>query len=161
MVVYGNSYECKTDSILRIFEIQVDGRKALDILSLRMFTNVAEHLIPGQTHMLVVYGNSYEDTPTMGLFIRTLIFAGVLGRLGWYFVGAFLWVSPRGLRCGGRQARKGKRKKISMQKRYITVTPDFRPTALNWALFSLDAHRRPLGETQRKALPKYQPDRLR
>ena len=31
------------------------------------------------------------------------------------------------------------RKKTSMQKRYITVTPDFRPTALNWALFSLDA----------------------
>ena len=28
------------DSILRIFEIQVDGRKALDILSLLMFTNV-------------------------------------------------------------------------------------------------------------------------
>ena len=99
----------------------------------------------------------------MGLFIRTLILAGVLGRLGWYFVGAFLWVSPRGLRCtvGVRLEKGWKRKKISMQKRYITVTPDFRPTALNWALFSLDAHRRPLGETQRKALPKYQPDLLR
>ena len=35
------------DSILRIFEIQVDGRKALDIPSLLMFTNVAEDLIPG------------------------------------------------------------------------------------------------------------------
>ena len=83
-------------------------------------------------------------------------------------MGAFVWVSPRGLRCGAvgagvnvRREKGWKRKKISMQKRYITVTPDFRPTALNWALFSLDAHRRPLGETQRKALPKYQPDRLR
>ena len=47
MVVYGNSDEYKTESILRIFEIQVDGRKALDIPSLLMLTNVAEDLIPG------------------------------------------------------------------------------------------------------------------
>ena len=70
--------------------------------------------------------------------------------------------SPLEAYGGGVRREKGwKRKKISMQKRYITVTPDFRPTALNWALFSLDALRRPLGETQRKALPKYLPDRLR
>ena len=91
--------------------------------------------------MLVVYGNSYEDTPTMGLFIRTLIYSRefLADWDGTSWEPSF--GSPLEPMVGVRREKGWKRKKVSMQKRCITVTPDFRPTALNWALFSLDAHR--------------------